>query len=147
MRINRNSIDSGGFEEVDEVDRNQEDKGPWTVKEVLKVIASLVILAGVLFMLSYPALAYYNSTHYTMRSCTIDHANYYEQRTVATSKNLAIHTTDCGTLEYNARVSGEELQSLETKINGYRGQQLDFGFGQFQFWSGPKMVYTVEGIE
>lgn len=147
MRINRNSIDSGGFEEVDEVGRNQEDKEPWAVKEILKVIVSLVILAGVLFMASTPLISKYNQTHYTMRSCTIDHANYYEQRTVATSKNLAIHTTDCGTLEYNARVSGEELQSLETKINDYRGQQLDFGFGKFQFWSGPKMVYTVGGIE
>ena len=58
MRINRNSIDSGGFEEVDEVGRNQEDKEPWAVKEILKVIVSLAILAGVLFMLSYPALAY-----------------------------------------------------------------------------------------
>ena len=70
-----------------------------------------------------------------------------ETRTVITSTQLSIYTSDCGTLEYNARVSGEELQSLETKINDRRGQQLEFGFGKFQFWSGPKMVYTVGGIE
>ena len=126
---------------------NEKEKQPKTWGTYVARVLIVLFFAGVLFMLSYPALAYYNSTHNTMRSCTIDHANYYEQRTVATSKNLAIHTTDCGTLEYNARVSGEELQNLETKINDYRGQHLDFGFGQFQFWSGPKMVYTVEGIE
>lgn len=126
---------------------NEQEKQPKTWGTYVARVLIVLFFAGVLFMLSYPALAYYNSTHYTMRSCTIDHANYYEQRTVATSKNLAIHTTDCGTLEYNARVSGEELQNLETKINGHRGQHLDFGFGKFQFWSGPKMVYTVEGIE
>lgn len=126
---------------------NEQEKQPKTWGTYVARVLIVLFFAGVLFMLSYPALAYYNSTHYTMRSCTIDHANYYEQRTVATSKNLAIHTTDCGTLEYNARVSGEELQSLEMKINDYRGQQLEFGFGQFQFWSGPKMVYTVGGIE
>lgn len=126
---------------------NEQEKQPKTWGTYVARVLIVLFFAGVLFMLSYPALAYYNSTHYTMRSCTIDHANYYEQRTVATSKNLAIHTTDCGTLEYNARVSGEELQSLETKINDYRGQHLEFGFGKFQFWSGPKMVYTVGGIE
>ncbi|QOW64694.1 hypothetical protein [Rothia terrae] len=98
-------------------------------------------------MLSYPALAYYNSTHYTMRSCTVTEATARETRTVTTSTQLSIYTSDCGTLEYNARVSGEEHQSLETKINDRRGQQLEFGFGKFQFWSGPKMVYTVGGIE
>ncbi|QOW64671.1 hypothetical protein [Rothia terrae] len=126
---------------------NEQEKQPKTWGTYVARVLIVLFFAGVLFMLSTPLISKYNQTHYTMRSCTIDHANYYEQRTVATSKNLAIHTTDCGTLEYNARVSGEELQSLETKINDYRGQQLDFGFGKFQFWSGPKMVYTVGGIE
>lgn len=125
----------------------KKSEDPWTIKEVVKSAISLVIFAGFLFMLSYPAIAYYNSTHYTMRPCTIEYANYYEQRTVATSVNLAIHTTDCGTLTYKARVSGEELQNLETKINEHRGQELNFGFGQFQFWSGPQMVYSVEGLD
>lgn len=124
-----------------------EEKQPKTWGTYVARVLIVLFFAGCLFMLSYPALACYNSTHYTMRSCTIAHANYYEQRTVATSINLAIHTTDYGTLEYKARVSGEELQNLETKINDHRGQQLDSGFGKFQFWSGPKMVYTVEGLE
>lgn len=124
-----------------------EGREPWTVKEVVKVVVSFVLLGIAVFALSFPAIMFYNSSHYQVRECTVDYANYYEQRTVATSKNLVIHTSDCGTLRYGARVSGGELEALESRINEFRGQRLSFGFGEFQFWSGPRLVYSVEGLD
>lgn len=126
MRINRNSIDSGGFEEVDEVGRNQEDKEPWAVKEILKVIVSLAILAGVLFMASTPLISKYNQTHYTMRSCTVTEATARETRTITTSTKLSIYTSDCGTLVYEISRPGAELERMAEHINDVSRQEARF---------------------
>lgn len=147
MRINRNSIDSGGFEEVDEVGRNQEDKEPWAVKEILKVIVSLAILAGVLFMASTPLISKYNQTHYTMRSCTVTEATARETRTITTSTKLSIYTSDCGTLVYEISRPGAELERMAEHINEFQGKRLGFGFGDIQLQSNLSTVFKVEGTE